>query len=65
MQDKCIYYIILILNKNTINQWRNKVAVGPRASIPKGPPLPRQYDVNRNNFRFMPFHTDKIINPAR
>ena len=21
-------------------QWRNKVAVGPRASIPKGPPLP-------------------------
>ena len=22
------------------NQWRNKVAVGPRASIPKGPPLP-------------------------
>ena len=22
------------------SQWRNKVAVGPRASIPKGPPLP-------------------------
>jgi len=22
------------------DQWRNKVAVGPRASIPKGPPLP-------------------------
>ena len=27
----------------------------------------RQYDVNRNNFRFMLllWHTDKIINPAR
>jgi len=23
-------------------QWRNKVAVGPRASIPKGPPLPKK-----------------------
>jgi len=23
-------------------QWRNKVAVGPRASIPKGPPLPQK-----------------------
>ena len=23
-----------------MEQWRNKVAVGPRASIPKGPPLP-------------------------
>ena len=24
------------------HQWRNKVAVGPRASIPKGPPLPQK-----------------------
>jgi len=24
------------------DQWRNKVAVGPRASIPKGPPLPKK-----------------------
>ena len=24
------------------NQWRNKAAVGPRASIPKGPPLPQK-----------------------
>ena len=28
-------------------QWRNKVAVGPRASIPKGPPLPQK---NFQNF---------------
>ena len=26
----------------TLAQWRNKVAVGPRASIPKGPPLPQK-----------------------
>ena len=25
-----------------LGQWRNKVAVGPRASIPKGPPLPQK-----------------------
>ena len=25
-----------------IRQWRNKVEVGPRASIPKGPPLPQK-----------------------
>ena len=30
--QECSYY--------RSSQWRNKVAVGPRASIPKGPPLP-------------------------
>ena len=31
----------VVIYKTTISrQWRNKVAVGPRASIPKGPPLP-------------------------
>ena len=28
-------------------QWRNKVAVGPRASIPKGPPLPPKNSVGQ------------------
>jgi len=28
-------------------QWHNKVAVGPRASIPKGPPLPQKNSVGQ------------------
>jgi len=51
--------IIIIINyEYTLNdtitffqhfsQWRNKVAVGPRASIPKGHPLPKKQ--RRANF---------------
>ena len=28
--------------RRSYRQWRNKVVVGPRASIPKGPPLPQK-----------------------
>jgi len=31
--------ILLLVRRKDLLQWRNKVAVGPRASIPKGPPL--------------------------
>jgi len=34
----CLWRLCIVVTG--CNQWRNKVAVGPRASIPKGPPLP-------------------------
>jgi len=35
-------------------QWRNKVAVGPRASIPKGPPLPQKTFKKQRRANFGP-----------
>ena len=35
-------------------QWRNKVAVGPHASIPKGPPLPQKTFKKQRRANFGP-----------
>jgi len=37
-----------------VSQWRNKVAVGPRASIPKGPPLPQKNFLKKRRANFGP-----------
>jgi len=39
------------------DQWRNKVAVGPRASIPKGPPLPQKNFLKTASGKFWAPHS--------
>ena len=45
------------LGKKSSNQWRNKVAVGPLASIPKRPPLPQKNFLKTASGKFWAPHS--------
>jgi len=44
-------------SRHMSRQWRNKVAVGPRASIPKGLPLPPKNLKKQHRANFGPPHS--------
>jgi len=51
------FYITEVLEMHGLflqSQWRNKVAVGPRASIPKGPPFPQKNFKKQRRANFGP-----------
>jgi len=48
---------MLVMHCYTFTQWRNKVAVGPRASIPKGPPLPQKNFLKTASGKFWAPHS--------
>jgi len=53
----CYQSCLLMQYLRGVMQWRNKVAVGPRASIPKGPPFPQKNFLKTASGKFWAPHS--------